>query len=424
MDIKKLFSGVGVIIDDKIKSKEDDEITAEEDDLIIKIKDKLIENDIPILEFEDLPNNQTLKNLKNISFILLDWELFDSRLGDSAKAEEFKRIFTFIKQLKEDIFVPLFIFSNEAPDFIIKQLSENNLYYEGKTNYIFVKSKSDLFDSENFCFFDLISQWIETIPSIYVLKEWENSLTTSKNKLFWDFYNIDHEWPSILKETFTKDGSDVNYELGNFIFKNIMARTQPIEFDENILKLQETITKDAIRKVLEAERFLESASLPPEIPFTGDLYEIYKYELDENTTSEKKLYYLNIRPDCDIAIRGENINPKLYCLECKVIKEKRINSSKSDQIIFYRGSFIEKRNNIFLPFVNDGKILTINFKDLAIFEWNEELLPKNNNGAKRIFKKTRIGRVLPPYITAIQQKYSFYLQRQGLPAIPQEAING
>lgn len=34
----------------------------------------------------------------------------------------------------------------------------------------------------------------------------------------------------------------------------------------------------------------------------------------------------------------------------------------------------------------------------------------------------RIGRLLPPYITRIQQRYSLYMQRQGLPRIPNDAI--
>ena len=34
----------------------------------------------------------------------------------------------------------------------------------------------------------------------------------------------------------------------------------------------------------------------------------------------------------------------------------------------------------------------------------------------------RIGRLLHPYLTRIQQRYALYSQRQGLPRIPKEAI--
>ena len=57
----------------------------------------------------------------------------------------------------------------------------------------------------------------------------------------------------------------------------------------------------------------------------------------------------------------------------------------------------------------DGKILSFSLRKLSIKKWNE-------------IKDNRQGRLLPPYITKIQQKYSAYIQRQGLPSIPKEAI--
>ena len=37
-------------------------------------------------------------------------------------------------------------------------------------------------------------------------------------------------------------------------------------------------------------------------------------------------------------------------------------------------------------------------------------------------KDLRIGRLLHPYLTRIQQRYALYLQRQGLPRIPEKAV--
>ena len=37
-------------------------------------------------------------------------------------------------------------------------------------------------------------------------------------------------------------------------------------------------------------------------------------------------------------------------------------------------------------------------------------------------KDQRIGRLLHPYLTRIQQRFGLYLQRQGLPRIPEAAI--
>jgi len=59
----------------------------------------------------------------------------------------------------------------------------------------------------------------------------------------------------------------------------------------------------------------------------------------------------------------------------------------------------------------DGKTYNFKFKDLTINKWSA-------------IKDKRVGRLLPPYITRIQQRYALYLQRQGLPRTPKQAILG
>ncbi len=421
MDGKELFKGVAVIIDDEINKK---------DTHIYKIVEKLEGEGIPLIKYEYLPNDENIENFQNISFVLLDWQLFESPEPGIPFDENIhiNQIIDFLKNLNGKFFLPVFIFSKENSDTIIRKLSENELYEEGRNNYIFVKPKDELISDDGNKIFTKIESWLKQTPSIYVLKEWENALNQAKNRLFWDFYNINHKWPSVLQKTFTDDGSDVNYELGNFIFKNIMARTEPIKFDEDILKIEDNeLKKDELRRVLEAERFIQNNSLPPEYPAIGDLFELFQYEIQNGSSKEKKKLFLNIRPDCDIIRDKDNIkkggksirhneanyNPFLYCLECEILKDKDVTIEK--------GSIIERKNSSVIPFVYDNKILKINFDKLFMFEWKQQLFTKEKR-EQREFNKTRIGRILPPYITAIQQKYSFYLQRQGLPAIPEKAI--
>ena len=432
MDIKELFKGVAVVIDDEVY---------DERKQIFKIIAQLEKENIPILKYEYLPENDEVINFQNVSFVLLDWELQPTITDSSTSSvtgatdtivikpsgSESNENIEFIKYLREISFIPIFIFSHLDSNTIITKLEENGLYKKGTSNYIFVKAKNNLVSEEN-ALFNEIYNWLKQTPSIYVLKEWEKSLNEAKNKLFWDFYNINHKWPSVLQKTFTEDGSDVNYELGNFIFKNIMARTEPIEFDKEILKIEDNdLTKEEIRKVLEAERFINNDSLPPNIPFTGDLFALHHYEIIVDSKKEKEKLFINIRPDCDIIRDKDNIekgqkalvndnpdyNPNLYCLECEVVKDKDIELDK--------GAIIERKNSSIIPFVYNGKILKINFDKIHIFQWNQSLMTKEGT-KERIFKEARVGRVLPPYITAIQQKYAFYLQRQGLPAIPEKAI--
>jgi len=113
---------------------------------------------------------------------------------------------------------------------------------------------------------------------------------------------------------------------------------------------------------------------------------------------------LNIRAQCDLV---HSSNPELYCLRGRIVDEGKIN--QDDGLHFREGEFIEKINHAIVPCIDNGKIIEFLFRDLKPKEW------KN-------IKDKRIGRLLPPYITRIQQRYALYLQRQGLPRIPEIAV--
>ena len=185
MDIKELFKGIAVVIDDKVND-------TESGDLILRIISKIANEKIPILKYDNIPEDDIIANFNNVSFIMLDWELFERPEGTYFDDQPFiDAIIEFIKKLKEISFIPIFIFSHLDSNVIINILKENDLYKEKVSNYIFVKSKNELFpDTNENKLFEEIENWLKQTPSIYVLKEWEKSLNEAKNKLFWDFYNI------------------------------------------------------------------------------------------------------------------------------------------------------------------------------------------------------------------------------------------
>lgn len=73
------------------------------------------------------------------------------------------------------------------------------------------------------------------------------------------------------------------------------------------------------------------------------------------------------------------------------------------------GEFIEKINHAIVPCIDNGKIIEFLFRDLKTKKWNS-------------IKDNRIGRLLPPYINRIQQRYALYLHREGLPRTPDMAV--
>ncbi len=386
-----LFRGVGVIIDDALAN-------VNSKDSIWKIAKSFENKNIPLLKFTELPTDEKVKNFNSVSFLLLDWDLYGTQLETGiSKPQTFTdENINFIKLFNKICFAPIFIFSNENTDDIKAKLSNSGLYDSTKSNHIFVESKGNVKQAR--ALFSKIKTWLSKTPSMYVLKEWEKSMTQAKCDMLWDFYAINPMWANILKETLKDDGADENHELSLLLYKNLIARTTPVTFDEAVLKpTRHKPTKEDLRKVLECERYLKNEKIP-EIPATGDIFK------------KDSCYCINIRPDCDIARKGDDV--KLYCLKGKTIKEQDINAKKkSSKIIFDKGTFIERSYNAYVSFVDDGKIIEFKFNDNNLIqeEW------KN-------LKNKRIGRLLPPYITHLQQKYAFYLQRQGLPAIPDKAI--
>ncbi|TET36953.1 MAG: hypothetical protein E3J72_07165 [Planctomycetota bacterium] len=397
MPTANILSGIAVIIDDRIGGE------AKIDNIISQIERK----NIPHLKYTALPSLEEIKNFQGISFLLLDWKLqagerTDEEITDGVTMPAgitqaaVESNIEFLKKLKESCFIPVFIFTNENVDRIIQILVENGLYSTESQNYIFVKSKSDLQGRTKF--FKVIHEWVEKTPSVYALKRWESEYNSAKNKLFHEFHEISPNWPKILWKIFDEDGVNKSAELGEVITRNLYTRMKPFEFEDNILRKRGmTISKDQMRKVLEGERYISDTndSLHPDVISTGD---VFKQGGD---------FYINIRPACDcIPRRNLAIDDiELFLLKGSKVTETQLPRKYNRQY----GTFDETVSNTIVFSIAGGKTINFSFQNLYMKKWGE-------------FKQYRIGQLLPPYITRIQQRYALYAKRQGLPRIPPEAI--
>jgi len=402
MDFDKIMSGIGIVIDDALNP-----ITADKNDLIFKIVKQITTKSIPVCEYYELPNDKELSNFRDVCFILLDWDLSGRSIkdisdgvsvGEFLKDENINENIGFLKKIKSNCFVPVFIFTALNPENIINRLKENDLFNEDRPNFIFVKQKNELTGKDQL--FSVIKEWLENNPSIYALKEWESTFYKAKNQLFWSFYEINPEWPKVLWKAYKEDDINMSTELGELISRNLQARMFPFEFSEDILGNADLskMPKNDIRKVLEGERFIKNKNYHPNDIYTGDLFR----EEYQNGADTRYRYYLNIRPQCDII---RETNPELYCLKGRIVDEVKI----KDELTFENGQFLEKLNNAIVLGIDNGKIIEFLFRDIKTKKYST-------------LKNKRIGRLIPPYITRIQQRYALYLQRQGLPRTPKEAV--
>jgi len=392
------------VIDDKI---------GEQGDLINNLIDQIEAMNIPCVKYRQLPELSAIEHFRNISFLLLDWRLLQSEelsdtvlegvmLPPTISSNIINANINFIKEIVRNCFIPIFIFSNEEKSAIINVLTENELYDETRPNIILIHNKNELKRKNKLV--SAITNWIKNNPPIYVLTEWENENNRAKHQLFTDFYKMSPSWPKVFWDNFEKDGSDPSIEFGNLISRNIHTRMSPILFDrKTIRRNSKSVKNKEIRNIMKGEMFIKKDNLSDNFISTGDIFE---EEYVESGQTRKK-YYLNIRPQCDLMRGSSSDNIELYCLRGRYLDENTLNKKNGIRII--EGQFVEKINHAIVPYITDEKIIEFLFKDLKIYKWSE-------------LKKKRIGRLLPPYITRIQQRYSLYLQREGLSRIPKEAL--
>lgn len=380
-EIISLFKGVGVIIDENIGNDESH-------DDILKIYKYFYRKQIPVLTYTSIPEDKVVQNFRNANFIVLDWNLHNQNPITSTTIDE---NIHFIEVVNSVCFVPIFIFTNEAPHEIELTLQERGLFNEDKSNNIFVKSKSEIRSGR--ILFSSIAKWVRKVPSIYVLKQWENNAQLATSELFHELNKISSDWTSIMLDTYLEDVGKDNSEIGNFLFNNLITTCTPLKLDKSLIHRSHiAVDKNELRQLLERERFLKCDKLM-DYPALGDVFKV------------GRKYYLNFRADCDL-VRQDN--PELYLVEGKTIRELDINKRNS-RYKFDKGTFLDRVNFAVVPFIHNGMIIEFKFDRISIKNWIN-------------IKADRVGRLLPPYSTRLKLQLMAYLQRQAIPSIPNKAI--
>ncbi len=387
MNIEELMSGIAVVIDDAYGRKNgDDKDTIFE--LVEKIEDKW---KVPFYTTHEIPFDKKIcRNLlQSASFILLDWKLWPGRSAE-LEQEGIANNIRFLEQAKE-CFVPVFIFTNESKDDVIDKLGDLYDKENPKKNFIFIKGKIELASGG---FSEPIRAWLQGNASVYTLKTWEQAFYEAKRNLFSTMYDKNPDWPKIFWQCYEDDGVDPSSSMTRLVNDILLGRIETGIFEKKYLGSEKenlAIDSEHIKSIIEAASFIKGENLPENEIRAGDLFK----------PTDSKYYFLNIRPDCDLIPRKEGIKRdgvELYCIrgeEIQASKKRRSNEGVSESIVF--------------P-VCGGKTIKFKFKNLQQKKYSE------------IKGYRRVGRLIHPYITRIQQSYALYLQRQGLPRIPEEAI--
>lgn len=436
MDVEKLFQGIAVIFDDEI---------SDPTSTIYTIKKNIQSKNIPVAVYNEMPRQEIIPSLSNAAFVILDWDYTNSKLDVESservsipielKANQEQDLIQFISKLLCEVFIPVFIFTSKSVDSIKTTLRDAKLWNDDKENRIFIKQKNDINTEAQL--FEEIENWIKAMPSVYVLKEWEKNISRSKDAMFIELYGYSPNWVKIIWDMLKEDSIENHREFGEFVTRNLNNRIGTYEFDEDIIGAERNISPEELSRVVEGERYFVYHTQPGQA-YTGDLFK------DGNK------YYLNIRAQCDLSRtdEGGEYNPKLYCIKgkklrsgdivtddirmtteetlrfdvnksfsldemCKICKDdnelEEFNKNfikYRNRIFFRKGTFLERNDKVILGCVDDEQVLQFNL-DISIKEFGD-------------VKDKRIGRILPPYITRIQQKCAQNMVREGIMPMPKE----
>ena len=385
-----LCKGIAIVIDDKIFP-----IHGEPEDQIVKIVKKISEQGVPYCAYSKLSEaRKVIKNLSSVNFLILDWD-FHGDL-DLAAAENIIKpnhsatVISFIKDFLKVCFCPIFIFSNAHVSDIKDMLIKNDLYEEGKKNFIYIQAKKDLVKGNTL--FRTIDKWVNENPTIYTLKNWENSFSQSKNKVFKRLFEKSPVWPKVLWKSYDEDNVDPQSNLNDVIFRLIKSSTS-ITLESAKIKRRGKIDIEEIKDVIQGTMYVFNANLPKNEYAPGDIFK------------KNGNYFINIRPECDTILNRGGCDGNLYVLKgCKLTNAqfRRKHYNKKYGLI--------KDNNSLLLYGLDGKdFVRFNLKELQIIH-NGEL------------SANRLCRLISPYVNDVQQQFSSYVGRFGLPRIPNAVL--
>ncbi|MBY5337018.1 hypothetical protein HFO99_24415 [Rhizobium leguminosarum] len=398
--VPNLFKGIAVVIDNGIGTEE----------AIGKILANIRAVGGHAIELLSLPKaDYDLEHFSRVSFFIMDWNLSNStegipleagvRLPEGLDREMIAENIAFLKRLSQSRHAPVFIFTNEDPGRVMDELSADpDLHRSVEESHILVMRKVEVTDK----LYDVLEEWANRTPSVLTLKTWERGFLRAANELFIDLHNRTPFWPVLLWQTFGADEVPPEVEMNKLINRLVESRMDLLNLDltpfvetvEEQRKKEQAAYQESMYRVLEGERFLRNERLKEDIYAPGDVFE---FPVQDN----RKSYWINIRAECD-CLRGDEDLP-LYLLQAKVVDgvEERINKEF--------GNFNDEKDNETIVFAMiGGKTFSIKYKDMKI------------KTIKQIRKESgeRVGRLLPPFITRVQQRYAAYIQRPGMPRIP------
>ena len=401
MDLERLFSGIAIVIDDALGGGEAETGAGDQPkDRIVEITNLLKESwNVPCYESPAVPPQELWPGLlESASLVLLDWHLWPEGASE-VEVEIAPRRDQFLK-CAQDHLVPVFVFSNAGEEIVREEFPEGLL----ERAPVFIQSKSSLV-VEGSLDLGAVRNWLERDASVYVLKTWERELREARQKLFRSLYSRNANWPKVFWKSYEDDGAEPSASLMELIWNSLRGRMRTPEFEADVFGgAFDDANGEELRRLIGEASFVCDSLLAAGEVRCGDVF-VCAGTGDEQEDTPRE-YLLNLRPDCDCIPRdGSGDDVEVYCVVGHLMDETKVGRKYNPRL----GEFSETVRESVLFSVVEGRTLRFDFGGLRIRKFSE---------------LERVGRLLHPYLTRVQQRFGLFSQRQALPRVPAAAVPG
>jgi hypothetical protein len=391
-----LLSGPVVFIDDQL-----DDTTSSAYALLQEIR----ATGRPVAAGTVLPDDRDawFEHWHSLAFVVVDWDLTPGSMGSTGGAtlSSFgrKKLYDFLIDLMSKIYCPVFIVSGEDTEDIKRQLLENSdlTLADGELD-----ARIAVFPKETVMtrLVEHLTEWVSGSPALSALRAWEGEHDAAKSRLFIDLNATEPDWPLYVWGAADEDEVDPAYELASVISTNLLNRFNPVVFDaQGLVGASGANSGVARRRVSEGRTSLSADRLSDRMVLPGDIFVF--------PDDPKGEVWINVSPACHTVgrLRGhlkdgaEDREPvRLHLLRGLVQKWPKSAGDLKNM------DSKDRSNSIIIHTVLNGNPYKFLFNEARIEEWSE-------------IRELRVVRLLPPFITRVQQMHAAYIQSEGLPKV-------
>ncbi len=397
--------GAAVVIDDRIGQESD------VDDLLGQLK----EASIPTVELKALPPLDSLVHWRQFALIVMDWALTDSgedseidlpgglALPSTLSQDVVDRNVEFIAALLGSTALPIFVATNEDVDAVNSSLAEGLAAdFPGYRERVHVFKKSELKPN----LLDTIASWIASRPVLKVLDTWRRAYLTAEIGVFHQFSEAQHDWVESIQRAAKADDADVRVMLRDLIASNVVNRIGPLDVVLSDAPEDGTLADAAaLRRVLHYSAVVPDSSLASDEISTGDLF------VAADASEPFETIKILLTPECDLTLRDQSWR----FTTLTATRDPKLTRTPANRA---KGAWKASSRELHLT-VN---LLTEDCAeyDVALNDWSSEMVTPIKSVDSFVvwpgFK--RIGRLLSPYSTFLQQHLAAVAVRKGMPRLP------